>query len=201
MRPTSSAPAVSTSSDSSSRLASVSSAVSGGRVTPTRTIFSRMWRSIRDMGETTSSGEGGVQDSDRGGVAGEQHGVAESDLHRTARHVHAGPVASELPIMGRGGRRARTSSAGGGGADAALVDHHLDLAWLAGGDDLDVRATGGGGVDPGADLDELVEAGERLAAPVQHHVGVADVDVNSAEDVSLATIGRASCGKRGCTYV
>src|SRR3546814_9668323 len=89
-----------------------------------------MWRSISDMGETTSSGEGGVQDSDRGGVAGEQHGVAESDLHRTARHVHAGPVAGELPIMGRGGRRARTSSAGGGGADAALVDHHLDLAWL-----------------------------------------------------------------------
>src|SRR3546814_8939262 len=142
------------------------------------------------MGETTASGEGGGRERDRCGVAGVEDGGAEIDLHRTARHVHAGPVAGELPIMGRGGRRARTSSAGGGGADAALVDHHLDLAWLAGGDDLDVRATGGGGVDPGADLEELVEAGERLAAPVPHQVGVADVDVNSAEDVSPGPLGQ-----------
>ena len=53
--PPSSAPAVSTSSASSSRPASVSSALSGGMVTPTRTIFSRKERSIRATGTPPSA--------------------------------------------------------------------------------------------------------------------------------------------------
>src|SRR5690606_27705669 len=105
-RATSSAPAVSMSSDSSSRLASVSSGVSGGIVTPTRTIFSRNERSMSDMLELTSlrSRPRDLDHGDRGGVAHEQHRIAQADLDGAARHADGDGVADELPLVGgRGG--------------------------------------------------------------------------------------------------
>src|SRR5690606_2519101 len=131
---------VSISWESSSRLASVSSVVSGGSVTPTRTIFSRKVRSMRLTGCSPGSRPRCVEDGDRGGVADEQDRIAQGHVDRAARHGDGGPIARQLPALGGGRSRARAGAAREGGADAPLVHDHVELAVPTGADDLDVGA-------------------------------------------------------------
>ena len=186
-RPTSSAPAVSTSCDSSSRPASVSSVVRGGRVTPTRTIFSRKERSISDMGVAP------VTATACRWTATEVASPVSST--GSPRVTSTGPpgmwtvacVAGQLPLLAGGRDGARAGAAGQRGADAALVDDHR-RARRAAAPGRTISTLAPPGVSPSirdADRHQLVRGRAATAlAPVQDDVRVADVDPGGPEHVA-----------------
>src|SRR5690606_6144369 len=163
MRATSSAPAVSTRSDSSSSDSSVSSSDMPGQVTPTRTIFSRKARSMNAprsppyspnaprWSDASCRGSSAIEDHPLPHVqVGDVHRrtveggptAGEADGDRAARHPHLDAFADQAPAVGQVRGRAGAGAAGLGDAGAALPHPQVDGVGTAGdgADQLDVDA-------------------------------------------------------------
>ena len=191
--PTSSAPAVSTSSESSSRPASVSSAVAGGRVTPTRTIFSRKARSISDTatvpdGSTVDDGDGrrrrGARPDRRRGrppparpACATVDGVADAGPSRGRR-----PPTAQAPVP-----QARV------GPTPRSYTHHVERRrrWRRAARSRRWRRPGWRLTIARPERDRARRRlGERRRRPAQHEVRVADVDPRGREHVAVDPLGR-----------
>ena len=146
----------------------MSSAVAGGRVTPTRTIFSRKDRSISDTATSSSSVTIGDVDGRRREVTSPVSGtVAEGDLDRAAGHVDGG--AGRRPAPTRGRRRptaqAPVPQARVGPTPRSYTTMSSSPGAAPGSDDLDVGAAGGRPVDGAPSATRSMSSAAPAGAP------------------------------------